>query len=319
MGAGRDRRGRGGQARVDAPFVRSGLGSQESCGAQGTHHDSGGRRPRLRERGLAPSAGSLRESPSDPEHSRREEPLRRRGSLRGAGEHRGSLRGNRACDRPRRRGIAQGDHRGRFDAHRQVRIRVRAPPRPPSNQRDPQGEHHEALRRTLPGLLPQSRARITRRSSTTRSSSTTCACSWSWIPRATTFSSRRISTETFSPICARGSSGGLGFAPGANVGDEAAVFETVHGSAPDIAGKGIANPVASMLSGVMLLRHLGETDAADRLRAAIMSHLARGDLLTPDMGGSATTAQVRDSVRRALRSFPVGTSARRPVSANRGR
>jgi isocitrate dehydrogenase (NAD+) len=111
--------------------------------------------------------------------------------------------------------------------------------------------------------------------------------------------------DILSDLCA-GLVGGLGFAPGANVGKDAAVFETVHGSAPDIAGKGIANPVASMLSGVMMLRHLGEGVAADRLRRAILNQLAKRQTLTPDMGGKATTAQVRDAVKRELESIPEG-------------
>ena len=109
--------------------------------------------------------------------------------------------------------------------------------------------------------------------------------------------------DILSDLCA-GLVGGLGFAPGGNFGENAVVFETVHGSAPDIAGKGIANPIASMLSGVMLLRHLGETAAADRLKRAIFDHLATGRTLTPDMGGQATTTEVRDAVRRQLQERP---------------
>jgi len=109
--------------------------------------------------------------------------------------------------------------------------------------------------------------------------------------------------DILSDLCA-GLVGGLGFAPGGNFGDQAVVFETVHGSAPDIAGKGIANPIASMLSGVMLLRHLGEVAAADRLKRAIFDHLAKGRILTPDMGGQATTAQVRDGIRNELQALP---------------
>ena len=109
--------------------------------------------------------------------------------------------------------------------------------------------------------------------------------------------------DILSDLCA-GLVGGLGFAPGGNFGDNAVVFETVHGSAPDIAGKGVANPIASMLSGVMLLRHLGEISAADRLKRAIFDHLAKGKTLTPDMGGKATTADVRDGIRRELQEHP---------------
>jgi isocitrate dehydrogenase (NAD+) len=125
--------------------------------------------------------------------------------------------------------------------------------------------------------------------------------------------------DILSDLCA-GLVGGLGFAPGANFGDGAAIFETVHGSAPDIAGKGIANPIASMLSGVMMLRHLGETHAADRLRQAIMNHLAKGGVRTPDMGGTATTAEVSDAVRReieALHSASGAAFTAAPAAGNR--
>jgi isocitrate dehydrogenase (NAD+) len=113
--------------------------------------------------------------------------------------------------------------------------------------------------------------------------------------------------DILSDLCA-GLVGGLGFAPGGNYGDQAVVFETVHGSAPDIAGRGIANPIASMLSGVMMLRNLGEIDAADRLKKAIFDHLAKGTALTPDMGGQATTGDVRDAIRRELQSHPRATN-----------
>ena len=109
--------------------------------------------------------------------------------------------------------------------------------------------------------------------------------------------------DILSDLCA-GLVGGLGFAPGGNFGDLAVVFETVHGSAPDIAGKGVANPIASMLSGVMLLRHLGEVSAADRLKRALFDHLAKGRTVTPDMGGQATTAQVRDAICNELQAHP---------------
>jgi isocitrate dehydrogenase (NAD+) len=98
--------------------------------------------------------------------------------------------------------------------------------------------------------------------------------------------------------------GGLGFAPGANQGREIGVFEPVHGSAPDIAGSGRANPIASVLSGVMMLRHAGEDAAADRLKAAVFRHLQKGETRTPDMGGGATTTQVRDALLRELEGGP---------------
>ncbi len=94
--------------------------------------------------------------------------------------------------------------------------------------------------------------------------------------------------------------GGLGVTPSANVGEGMAVFEAVHGSAPDIAGKGIANPTAIILSGVLMLRYLGEKEAANRLEAAVHAVLAAGEALTGDLGGKATTQQYTDAVLAAL-------------------
>ena len=94
--------------------------------------------------------------------------------------------------------------------------------------------------------------------------------------------------DIVSDLCA-GLIGGLGVAPGVNLGDEIAVFEATHGSAPDIAGKGIANPTGIMLSGCMMLRHLGEADAAIRLESAIGHVLAEGKHTTGDLGGPAGT------------------------------
>ena len=95
---------------------------------------------------------------------------------------------------------------------------------------------------------------------------------------------------------AAGLVGGLGVVPGANMGDRDAVFEAVHGSAPDIAGKGIANPTALILSSVLMLIHLGELDAARRLRAAIERTYAGRDRLPPVVGGSACTREFTDAV-----------------------
>jgi isocitrate dehydrogenase (NAD+) len=99
---------------------------------------------------------------------------------------------------------------------------------------------------------------------------------------------------------AAGLVGGLGVVPGANMGDQIAVFEAVHGSAPDIAGKGIANPTALILSSVLMLIHLGETSAARRLRAAIEQVYAGQKHLTPDVGGSASTGEFTDAVIAGL-------------------
>jgi len=95
---------------------------------------------------------------------------------------------------------------------------------------------------------------------------------------------------------AAGLVGGLGVVPGANMGDQDAVFEAVHGSAPDIAGKGIANPTALILSSVLMLIHLGELEAARRLRTAIERTYAEQKHLPPDVGGSASTREFTDAV-----------------------
>lgn len=97
---------------------------------------------------------------------------------------------------------------------------------------------------------------------------------------------------------AAGLVGGLGVVPGANFGDACAVFEPVHGSAPSIARKGLANPLACIMSGVMMLNHLGETDAAQRIRSAYDRVLARQDpaVLTPDIGGTGGTQSLTDAI-----------------------
>ncbi|MCC7173556.1 MAG: isocitrate/isopropylmalate dehydrogenase family protein [Bryobacterales bacterium] len=95
--------------------------------------------------------------------------------------------------------------------------------------------------------------------------------------------------------------GGLGIVPGANIGQNHAVFEAVHGSAPDIAGKGIANPTALMQSAVLMLGHLGEQQAAARLHAAIERVYLEGAALTPDLGGTASTDQFADAVVKAVK------------------
>lgn len=90
--------------------------------------------------------------------------------------------------------------------------------------------------------------------------------------------------------------GGLGLAPSANIGDNCAVFEAVHGSAPDIAGKGIANPTALILSGALMLRHLGEHQAAEKIENAVRKVIAEGKTVTPDLGGKATTEMYTDAL-----------------------
>ncbi|GHD70200.1 isocitrate dehydrogenase [Luteimonas padinae] len=94
--------------------------------------------------------------------------------------------------------------------------------------------------------------------------------------------------DIISDLCA-GLIGGLGLIPGANIGKDAAIFEAVHGSAPDIAGKGVANPCALLLGAAQMLDHIGMADRATQLRAAIVATLEAKDSLTPDLGGTGTT------------------------------
>ena len=107
--------------------------------------------------------------------------------------------------------------------------------------------------------------------------------------------------DVVSDLCA-GLVGGLGVVPGANIGDDLAVFEAVHGSAPDIAGKGLANPLALLMSGVMMLNHMAEShacdtcrNAAERIKAAYNRALADG-IKTRDLGGKLGTAEFTDAV-----------------------
>jgi isocitrate dehydrogenase (NAD+) len=107
--------------------------------------------------------------------------------------------------------------------------------------------------------------------------------------------------DIVSDLCA-GLVGGLGVAPGANIGPDAAVFEAVHGSAPKYAGQNKANPTALMLSGVLLLRHIGQQAAAERVEAAIRDVIAEGRATTYDLGGSAGTSEFADAVVARLES-----------------
>jgi isocitrate dehydrogenase (NAD+) len=101
--------------------------------------------------------------------------------------------------------------------------------------------------------------------------------------------------DIVSDLCA-GFIGGLGLAPGANIGEDVAIFEAVHGSAPDIAGKNLANPMALILSSAMLLDHIGEMSAAARVRAAVEAVLREGKKLSRDLGGSAGTTEIAEAI-----------------------
>lgn len=105
--------------------------------------------------------------------------------------------------------------------------------------------------------------------------------------------------DIISDLCA-GLVGGLGLAPGANIGAEVAMFEAVHGSAPDIAGQGVANPCALLLACAQMLDHTGQTDNAARLRKAIADTIAEGDRTTPDLGGSGNTRHFTDAICERL-------------------
>ncbi|HEY1403143.1 MAG TPA: isocitrate dehydrogenase (NAD(+)) [Pyrinomonadaceae bacterium] len=105
--------------------------------------------------------------------------------------------------------------------------------------------------------------------------------------------------DIVSDLCA-GLIGGLGLVPGANIGERGAVFEAVHGSAPDIAGQGIANPTALLQSGLLMLRHLGERDAAQKIEAAMLKVFTEGNVRTRDIGGQAGTMEFAEAIMAAF-------------------
>ncbi len=107
--------------------------------------------------------------------------------------------------------------------------------------------------------------------------------------------------DIVSDLCA-GLIGGLGLAPGSNIGEQGAVFEAVHGSAPDIAGQGIANPTAILMSGIMMLRHLEEREAADRAEKAMMDVFAEGEFRTKDLGGTSNTSEFAGAIVDKLKN-----------------
>lgn len=112
-----------------------------------------------------------------------------------------------------------------------------------------------------------------------------------------------VTTNLFGDILSdeiSGLVGGLGLAPGANIGARAAIFEAVHGSAPDIAGQGLANPSAQMLAAAMMLDYLGHKDKGDRVREAICGVIVNDDVRTRDLGGRATTREFGDAVARRV-------------------
>jgi isocitrate dehydrogenase (NAD+) len=112
-----------------------------------------------------------------------------------------------------------------------------------------------------------------------------------------------VTTNMFGDILSdevSGLVGGLGLAPGANIGTKAAIFEAVHGSAPDIAGKGVANPSAQILAAAMMLDHLGELERAARVRTAVVDTIVRDNVRTRDLGGTASTLEFGSAVARRV-------------------
>jgi isocitrate dehydrogenase (NAD+) len=112
-----------------------------------------------------------------------------------------------------------------------------------------------------------------------------------------------VTTNLFGDILSdqiAGLVGGLGMAPGANIGPDAAIFEAVHGSAPDIAGKGVANPLALLLAAGLMLDHVNRSDLADRLRSAVLKTLQEDGVRTRDLGGQATTRDFAAAIVRRL-------------------
>ena len=108
-----------------------------------------------------------------------------------------------------------------------------------------------------------------------------------------------VTTNLFGDILSdqiSGLVGGLGLAPGGNIGTSAAIFEAVHGTAPDIAGKGIANPSALILAACMMLDHIGEAERATRIRTALEATIRERRTVTRDLGGTASTEQFTDAV-----------------------
>jgi isocitrate dehydrogenase (NAD+) len=101
--------------------------------------------------------------------------------------------------------------------------------------------------------------------------------------------------DIVSDLCA-GLVGGLGLVPGANIGEKGALFEAVHGSAPDIAGQGVANPTALLQSGILMLRHIGEREAADKIESSLLAVFTEGKVRTRDIGGTAKTAEFADAI-----------------------
>ena len=157
-----------------------------------------------------------------------------------------------------------------------------------AGDRHPQGEHHEAQRRAVPRLHAEGLARsYTDITYDERIVDAACMQLVMHPERFDVLLLPNLYGDIVSDLCA-GLVGGLGVVPGANMGVDSAVFEAVHGSAPDIANKNLANPTALLLSALMMLDHIGEAAHGQRIRAALGRVLTRGEVRTRDLGGTAS-------------------------------
>ena len=199
-------------------------------------------------------------------------------------------------------------HAPRHRAHRALRVQAGA-----VAAAQDAGQRHQVERAAArDGAVGRGRRRrgegVPGRRADASTTSTRCARAWSRTRRRSTSSSRRTCSATSSPTSARRSPAASASAPGGNINPERttpSMFEPIHGSAPDIAGKGIANPIAAIWAGAMMLDHLGERAAHDRILQAIEQVLADERVKTPDLGGKATTAEMTKAVTAALANSPA--------------
>ena len=186
------------------------------------------------------------------------------------------------------------------DAHRAVRLRVRAPARAQARDRRAQGQHHEDERRPVPECVRNVAAQYPDIACDDRIVDAACM---QLVMNPTQFDVLLLPNlygDIVSDLCA-GLVGGLGVVPGGNLGTEIGVFEAVHGSAPDIAGKSVANPMALLLSALLMLRHIGEGAIADRIMTALGERArARARSARAISAARASTTEFADAICRRL-------------------
>ena len=218
-----------------------------------------------------------------------------------AREHRGPVLRHRASGRAGRGRERQGDHGARVAAYRAFRVRVCAQEPSQVGHRDPQGQHHEALRWAVSEVRPRGGA-ANIPISNTREQIVDAAC-MRLVTEPTSFDMLLLENlygDIVSDLCA-GLVGGLGVVPGANYGDRGAIFEAVHGTAPDIAGKNLANPTAAILSAAMMLDYLGHPREASACARGVKAVLKSGRMVTRDLGGKASTADMTRAADQSAR------------------